>query len=277
VTENVKAAPFLRWAGGKSKIVGSLKACLPPPASYNRYIEPFLGGGSLFFAVSPKEAILGDLNEDLINCYVQVSMHPYAVWSRLQAHLRSHSRQYYLQLRSRLRNGDALERAARFIYINKSAFNGIYRVNRRGEFNVPYGPTLGGPALPTKVALANASKALRHATLLVASFEETCNLARPGDLVYLDPPYLPAGKSAFFTHYTADRFGERDHKHVAGVFRELDKRGCLLMMSNCDQRIIRALYQGYRVRKLDVTRWLGSDGNRFKARELVITNFRPPI
>jgi DNA adenine methylase len=271
-TEEKALTPFLRWAGGKSKIVSQLAAFVPQPHRYGRYIEPFLGGGALFFSIRPRSSLLADLNRELINCYQQIALHPNQVWRLLQCHKSKHSKRYYYAIRE-LTNGTAIERAARFLYINKTAFNGIYRVNRKGKFNVPYGPSQSGPALPSEEVLMNASKALCNSEFAFGDFEATCSLAKPRDFVYLDPPYPPTSKSANFTHYTADRFGWKDQERVASVFTSLHKMGCLVMLSNSDVRPIRQLYIGFHHHRLQVTRWLGSNGDRFKVHELVITNY----
>ncbi len=268
--------PFLRWAGGKSKIVNQLAQLAPAEGEYTQYIEPFLGSGALFFYLRPKSAILADVNTHLINCYKQVARRPRDVWRFIQDHLRKHSREYYYSVRELgLSEGSPLERAARFIYLNKSAFNGIYRVNRSGKFNVPFGPSLSGPAIPSEARLIAVSHALATAHLSTASFEQTCRQATYGDFVYLDPPYPPLAKSANFTHYTPDRFGIQDQQSVANTFKTLDNKGCRVMLSNSDQEHIRALYRGFRITNLEVTRWLGSNGKRFRVNEIVVTNYDP--
>jgi len=276
--ECFKPVPFLRWAGGKSKLVGKLSELSPPSGSYRRYIEPFLGSGALFFRLLPSEAILADANKHLINCFRQVKASPSEVWDYLQVHMKNHSKEYYLSIRrDALERGNPVERAAAFIYLNKAAFNGIFRVNRSGQFNVPYGPSQSGPAIPSKERLIAASAALSQATLLAASFELTCDRASSGDFVYLDPPYPPIDQTSYFTHYTANRFSMDDQIQVSKSFRELDRRGCLVMLSNSDQPRIRSLYKGFYINELKVTRWLGSNGKRYQVDEIVITNFDPNI
>ncbi len=268
--------PFLRWAGGKSKIVRFLAAFLPPWNSYARYFEPFVGAGALFFFIGPREAVLSDLNEDLINCYRQVARCPVEVCNLLQVPRELDCKEYYYHIRSRdPEKLKPIDRAARFIYLNKAAFNGIYRVNQQGKFNVPYGPSVNGPALPKESLLEAVSNLLKRAKLLVADYRKVCELARRGDFVYLDPPYPPTNGTAYFTHYTADRFSWSDQEEVSKVFRDLDRRGCLVMMSNSDREEIRSMFQGYYMQRLNVIRWVGSNGNRFRARELVVTNYSP--
>lgn len=268
--------PFLRWAGGKSKIVGLLAQYLPPIGSYDRYFEPFLGAGALFFFLGPNKAVLSDLNRDLINCYKQVAKNPTRIGGFLKTHRELNNKDYYYLVRSQNpKTLTPLEQAARFIYLNKAAFNGIYRVNRRGKFNVPYGPSVKGPALPDGERLRDASSLLKNAELLVGDYREICSMAKRGDFIYLDPPYPPTNGTACFTHYTPNRFGWRDQEEVSKVFRKLDKKGCLVMMSNSDRKRIRLMFNGFYTKRLRVTRWLGSNGNRFKVHELVVTNYNP--
>ena len=268
--------PFLRWAGGKSKIVRSLVNFMPTSNSYDRYFEPFVGAGALFFYIGPSKAVLSDLNTDLINCYRQVATHPTEVWNLLQVHREFDSKKYYSHIRSQdLDKLKSIEQAARFIYLNKAAFNGIYRVNQQGKFNVPYGPSFKGPALPKKILLEAASDLLESANILAADYREVCKSAKRDDFVYLDPPYPPTNGTSYFTHYTAKRFNWDDQREVSKVFRNLDRKGCLVMMSNSDREEIRSMFQGYYMQQLNVTRWLGSNGDRFKVHEIVVTNYNP--
>ena len=268
--------PFLRWAGGKSKLVKSLVDFVPASNSYGCYFEPFVGAGALFFHMGPREAVLSDINTDLINCYRQIAEHPDKVWNLLQVHREFNSKEYYYQIRSQeLKKLKPIEQAARFIYLNKAAFNGIYRVNRQGVFNVPYGPSSKGPALPKKSLLEVASGLLKRVNLLAADYREVCKSAKRNDFVYLDPPYPPTNGTAYFTHYTADRFNWDDQREVSKVFRNLDRRGCLVMMSNSDREEIRSMFQGYYMQQLNVIRWIGSNGDRFKVNEIVVTNYNP--
>ena len=169
----------------------------------------------------------------------------------------------------------AEERAARFIYLNKAAFNGIYRVNTNGYFNVPYGPSFNGPAIPSKEALILAGRCLLKAKIWTGDFEEVLANASSGDFVYLDPPYPPLSNTAYFTHYSPERFSWNDQKRVAGVFAELSKRGCLVMLSNSDQERVTSLYRRFYISRLNVVRWLGSNGDRFRVREILVTNYNP--
>ena len=268
--------PFLRWAGGKQKLVTSLVPLSPPEDSYSRYFEPFFGGGSVFFRLLPKNSVIGDINEELCNCYEQVRTNVEDVISKLRRYAKLDSREFYYRIRARSTDAmSAAGRAARFIYINKAAFNGIYRVNSAGKFNVPYGPSQNGPAIPQPDHLRNAAKALRHTRVQSGDFEAILAEAAQGDFIYLDPPYPPRSATAYFTHYSAKRFSWEDQKRVARVYQDLDRRGCFVMLSNAGQKRTIELYQGYNIRRLTATRWLGSNGDRYRVHEIVVTNYTP--
>jgi DNA adenine methylase len=247
----------------------------PEPSSFNKYYEPFLGAGSLFFALKPEVAILGDINSELINCYTQIAASPTTISKLLLKYERRHSREFFYSIRRIPREEmSAHEQAARFVYLNKAAFNGIYRVNLQGVFNVPYGPTIAGLSLPKPKALVEIGERLQQETLRAVDFAECVRDARTGDFVYLDPPYPPQSKTAFFTHYSSDRFGWEQQKRVAQVFECLSNRGCLVMLSNADQKEVVSLFKGFRINRLNTLRWLGSNGDRFAAREIIVTNYR---
>jgi len=266
--------PFLRWAGGKQKVVKYLLPCVPPCTSYKKYFEPFLGGGSLFFALGPEEAILSDVNTDLINCYQQVARFPKAVNTLLRRYALKDSRAFYEKIRTDYRNNlTAKQRAALFIYLNKAAFNGIYRVNKIGQFNVPYGPSASGISLPSEDQLIAASRSLRRAKLATGDFEKILKTAVAGDFIYLDPPYPPRNSTSFFTHYSADRFEWEQQIRVARIFQELADRGCFVMLTNSDQKKIIELYRLFNITRLNVRRWIGSNGDRSHVGEIVVTNY----
>jgi DNA adenine methylase len=267
--------PFLRWAGGKQRLVRHLLQYTPEPTSFNTYYEPFLGAGSLFFALKPQKSILGDINLELINCYAQIAASPTTISNLLMKYERRHSREFFYKIRSIPTDEmTAIERVARFIYLNKAGFNGIYRVNLQGIFNVPYGPTIAGLSLPKPAALVEIGGRLQQTTLRAIDFAECVRDARKGDFVYLDPPYPPQSETAFFTHYSSERFGWEQQKRVADAFECLSNRGCLVMLSNADQKEVVSLFKGFRISRLDTLRWLGSNGDRFAVREIVVTNYR---
>lgn len=269
--------PFLRWAGGKQRVVTSLLPFVPASGEYRSYFEPFLGGGSLFFAVQPHAAVLSDVNAELMICYQQVAKNHIEVADLLEWYRQQDSREFFYRVRKMDHSKMLLsERAARFIYLNKAAFNGIFRVNRMGQFNAPYGPSIRGPAIPSTQTLAAAAYALNRATLVTGDFEQALEGASDGDFVYLDPPYPPRSRTAFFTHYSADRFGWDQQMRVARVFEELADRGCRVMLSNIDQCEVIQLYRKFQISRLSVVRWLGSNGDRFRVREIIVTNYVQP-
>jgi DNA adenine methylase len=211
-----------------------------------------------------------------MNCYKQISRAPLKVSRALRRYQQRDSESFYYRVReSLISTVNAIERAARFIYLNKTAFNGIYRVNKKGQFNVPYGPSMGGTALPSLARLRAASFCLRNARILSGDFEDIVEQASQNDFVYLDPPYPPRSDTACFAHYSSARFDWGEQERVARVFRKLATKGCLVMVSNADQKRIISLYRSFRIRRLNTVRWLGSNGDRFGVREIVVTNYDP--
>lgn len=269
-----RVAPILRWIGGKRQLVDHLVAFLPADIANLTYREPFLGAGWLFFALNPRKAILSDANEHLINCYESVR----DCWDEIARHLRRHisrdSEDYYYRVRLKYNSAPfSAEQAARFIYLNKACFNGIFRVNQKGNFNVPYG-WKDRPAVPNADQLRRASDVLRRASLHALSFEQALRSVSRNDFVYLDPPYPPLnGETAYFTHYTKDRFDDADQRRLAAIVRTLDKRSCRFMMTNADTAVIRGLYRGFRIYRLPVTRFVTCKSRKHQVYELVITNY----
>lgn len=267
--------PFLRWAGGKQHLLARMARFLPNDVRERRYFEPFAGAASMFLAVKPKIGNLSDANERLISCFTQVRDNPDLVAHYLLEHARQNSERYYYEVRDRFnRSKDSPAQAARFIYLNKACFNGIFRVNQAGLFNVPYGHK-EPPALPTRADLRRASRALAGVALTIAVFAEALADADEGDFVYLDPPYPPLNGTSYFTHYTANRFDWDDHAELADLFHELSDRGCLVMMSNADLPRIRGIIAGYPIHDLDVTRFITCRTVKHKVREIVVTNYDP--
>jgi DNA adenine methylase len=271
-----KIGPFLRWAGGKRQLRKTLLTFLPEDIGQRTYREPFLGGGSLFFAIQPKSAVLSDANEHLIRCYELVRDEPGLVARYLQSHAAKDGEGYYYRVREEYnRSQFSAAQAARFIYLNKTCFNGIFRVNAQGKFNVPYGRK-ESPAIPSDNDLVAIADILKDTSLKASSYEKALEDASKGDFIYLDPPYPPLNGTAYFTHYTSDRFSEEDQKNLAERVHELDRCGCLLMISNADTPLIRRLYKKYELISLPVIRYLTCKCVRHKVKELVITNYAPP-
>jgi len=246
---------------------------LPTDSAHRTYYEPFLGGGALFFALRPKEAVLADANEHLIRCYEFVRDNPDRVNACLRGHARDTCEVHYYEIRDTYnRTSFSAAQAARFIYLNKTCFNGIFRVNIRGDFNVPYG-WKEPPSLPSLAHLRAAGEALGHADLVAASFEDTLRMAGPDSFVFLDPPYPPLNGTSYFTHYTADRFGEENQRRLAAAVGELSSTGAAVMMTNADLPIIRKLYRGFHLSRLSVTRSITCKKKKHHVGELIITNY----
>ncbi len=238
-----------------------------------KYHEPFVGAASLFLAVQPERAILSDANAHLIACYKWIRNSPDLVAEYLQKHRGNNSEKYYYQIRDLYnRTESSAAQAARFVYLNKACFNGIFRVNTEGEFNVPYGKK-EPPAIPTREELQAVGKLLKGTTLHARTFESALEDVEKGDFVYLDPPYPPLNGTAYFTHYTAERFGEADQKKLATAVKNLDKRGAKFMMSNADTKLIRRIYSGNTFFEVSVIRFVSCKAKKHKAKELIITNY----
>jgi DNA adenine methylase len=269
---SVGKLPFLKWAGGKTQLLRQFAPFIP---SHDRYYEPFVGGGAMFFHLQPPFAVLADSNPHLINCYAMVRDQPRALVALLEQLRAEHGESHYYDMRARYNASDVepLERAALFIYLNKTGYNGLYRENARGLFNVPYG-RYRQPAIFDETALLEASRLLRHARLMVAPFDKSVGEAGRGDFVYFDPPYQPLSRTSRFTSYTRDAFGEDDQARLAATYRKLHRRGCLLMLSNSDAPLVRELYRDFTVHEVRALRAINCQASgRGAVNELVIVNY----
>lgn len=262
--------PFLKWAGGKSRLVPILRKCVP--RNFGRYFEPFLGGGALFFNLLPASAVLGDSNCELIHCFQTVRDRPDDVIEYLRT--LTVSREEYYRIRDI--NPETLSgaaRAARFIYLNKTCFNGLYRVNKRGRFNTPFGQ-YSKVVLADSESLLSASRALRDAELRCEDYSSVAKNALAGDFVYLDPPYLPVGKYSDFKRYTEKQFYESDHEKLAEVFRLLSLKGCYVLLSNSHHEKIANLFGGFYQVTVSMPRFINCRGDgRGAVKELLISNY----
>lgn len=267
----VKAKPFIKWAGGKGQLLSQYETYFPK--DFLNYMEPFLGGGAVYFHLAPDRAILSDINEELINTYHMVRDNVGELLLSLRTH--KNEKEYYYKIRAlNPLNLSPVERASRFIYLNKTCYNGLYRVNRKGQFNVPFG-RYKNPLICNKEGLCNASEALQRAELLVKDFDEiTLERAKSNDFIYFDPPYFPLSETSSFTSYASNGFGLEEQVKLANVFKELNKRGCFLMLSNSSVPIIRKLYQEFRIIEVHASRAISCKGEgRGRITELLILNY----
>lgn len=275
-TERAVAKPFLKWAGGKTQLLPQLLPLLP--ARFRRYHEPFVGSGALFFRVNAERTLddvfLSDSNAALIELYQIVRDHVDDLVTSLAQH--RNEADYFYQTRGLDPAGlTPVERASRFIYLNKTCYNGLFRLNRSGRFNVPFG-RYRNPDIVNDAGLRTASRALQDVQLSAGSFETCLERALPGDFLYFDPPYHPVSTTARFTAYTGLSFGERDQQQLRDVFAELDRRGCLVMLSNSDTELIRSLYRDYTIRTVTAKRAINSvPDRRGPVNEVIVTNYLP--
>jgi DNA adenine methylase len=269
------AGPIVKWVGGKTKLLPEIERRMP--TSYRRYFEPFFGGGALFFHIQPQTAILGDYNRDLINMYRCVSWNVEGVLRRLQSHRRRHDKTYYYATREAWNDPNKswgnVERAATFIYLNKTCFNGLWRVNKKGEFNVPMG-RYKSPSIYRPDAVRSASKLLRRTELFRGGYLDCVERAESGDFIYFDPPYHPINATSKFVSYTAGNFSEADQEELARTARMLSDRGCAVMLSNNDTPFIRKIYEGFKIEQVMCPRAINSKASaRGAVPEVLIRNY----
>ncbi|HOV78590.1 MAG TPA: DNA adenine methylase [Bacillota bacterium] len=271
-----KFKPILKWAGGKSKTVNQLSKYFP--ADFRNYHEPFVGGGAVFFHLYPDIksrgalAFLSDNVEELINLYEVVRDDVDTLIEITKRHI--YDKDYYYKIRS-LDPGilSKTEKASRILYLNKTCFNGLYRVNSKGQFNVSFGDYVN-PVIVDEEALRDASEAFKHAVLFSGDFELVLRNAQAGDFVYMDPPYVPLSATSNFTSYTPGSFGEEQHCRLREVFEELKNKGCYVMLSNSDTEFVRRLYRGCNIRTVNALRAINSDiTKRGAVKELVILSY----
>ena len=273
--ETPYSRPFLKWAGGKTQLLPQLARFYPPRGSVKRYIEPFLGSGAVFFhfkaMVEPKSAILWDNNRELVETFQAVRDDVGQVIKLLRKYQKQHGKDFFLSMRKKAPQSLAAK-AARLIYLNKTCFNGLYRVNSRGVFNVPFGKYTN-PGIFNEEGLRRAAELLHGARIEAEDFRFLKVEAKKNDFIYFDPPYHPRSKTSYFTAYTRDSFGEEDQRKLADLYRRLDKKGCLLMLSNSDTPLIRELYKDFDIREVSARRNINSKADRRGSIcELVVLN-----
>ncbi|MBV9121031.1 MAG: DNA adenine methylase [Chloroflexi bacterium] len=271
--QRLEAGPIVKWAGGKGQLLAQLDPFFPDPRSYRRYFEPFLGGGAVFFHLQPRQAVLSDLNDELINVYEVVRDQLDALLDSLRRH-RDDSEYFYYVRELAPNELTPVRRASRFIFLNKRCYNGLYRVNSKGRFNVPIGRYKNPPRIFDEANLKNVSALLRTADLRVAPYELAIARAGRGDFVYLDPPYQPLSATANFTRYTTASFDEEAQVRLAQALDELDQRGGRFLLNNHDTPLQRRLYSRFKIDVAMASRMINSRADkRGGVAELIVTNY----
>ena len=276
-----KAAPFVKWAGGKRQLLSQIKERLPE--QFNNYYEPFVGGGAVIFELLPENALINDINRALINTYRQIRDYPEEFIDKIKVLDEGMDNNiekldtYYYSLREQyndklMKEEFDMEMATLFVYINKHCFNGLYRVNKKGLFNVPYNNSRK-TSVDEKVILG-VSKYLKGVTIKEGDFEEACSYAKRGDFVFIDSPYAPLSPNSF-DDYTKEGFDINSHRRVSKVYDELTARGCYCMLTNHNTELINKLYsnKGYKIDVVDVKRMINSDASNRVGKEVIICNY----
>ncbi len=274
-----KARPFLKWVGGKGQILNQLEVFFPK--KFNNYFEPFVGGGAVFFHLKPERAYLNDVNSTLMHTYKLIKNEPEKLIKGLDSLEKKYKtledskrKDFFLDVRSKYNDSlDNFERSVYLIFLNKTCFNGMYRENSKGGFNVPFG-SYKNPKILDRENLNSVSQSIKKATLLNKDFVEAVKNAKRGDFIYLDPPYYPINKTSQFTTYSKNNFLEKEQVRLKDLFVELDKRGCFVLLSNSNTEFIRRLYNGYKQEEILAGRSINSVGSkRGKILELAVRNY----
>jgi len=266
--------PIVKWVGGKRQLMFELLKNMPK--THNRYFEPFIGGGALFFELQPEKAYISDMNEELINLYSVVRDNVYDLIADLNKH--EISKEYFLEIRNldrtdEYKNLSNVQRASRFVYLNRTCFNGLYRVNSQGQFNVPFG-NYKNPRIVDKNNLLNCSELLKNTEINCADFSEILTKVKKGDFVYFDPPYVPLNETSSFTSYTKDGFDIDMQFKLREVCDELDSMGVMFMLSNSDTKFVNELYSNYEIKKVFASRAVNANAEgRGKITEVLVRNY----
>ncbi len=264
--KDVAIKPFLKWAGGKTQLLKELHKHVPN--NFNKYIEPFIGGGAMFFSLNPNESIIADSNEELVITYRQVK----EAVERVIEHLETfeHNEEFYYNIRSL--DPNELEhsyRAARLIYLNKTCFNGLYRVNKKGQFNVPYGK--GNGSFLNVEVLRNASEFLAETTIIKGDYLDVLTeFATEGDFIFLDPPYYPVGKYSDFKRYTKEFFYHDNQVELKQEFDRLVNMGCKVVLTNSDHEVILDLYSDYEIDIIETRRMISSNSKTRTGKDIIV-------
>ncbi|VLU62518.1 modification methylase [Streptococcus pneumoniae] len=276
--KKVTLQPFTKWTGGKRQLLPVIRELMPK--TYNRYFEPFVGGGALFFDLAPKDAVINDFNAELINCYQQIKDNPQELIEILKVHQEYNSKEYYLDLRSadrdeRIDMMSEVQRAARILYMLRVNFNGLYRVNSKNQFNVPYG-RYKNPKIVDEELISAISVYINNNQLeiKVGDFEKATVDVRTGDFVYFDPPYIPLSETSAFTSYTHEGFSFADQVRLRDAFKRLSDTGAYVMLSNSSSALVEELYKDFNIHYVEATRTNGAkSSSRGKISEIIVTNY----
>ena len=266
--------PIVKWVGGKRQLMFELLKNMPK--SYNRYFEPFIGGGALLFELQPDNAYISDMNEELINLYQVVRDNVDELIVDLQKH--DISKEYFMEIRNidrteEYQNWSDVQKASRFIYLNRTCFNGMYRVNSKGEFNVPFGH-YKNPRILDENNLINCSNLLQGIEIKHADFSEILKKVKKGDFVYFDPPYVPLSETSSFTSYTKEGFDIDMQFKLRDVCDELDTMGVNFLLSNSDTKLVNDLYENYNIKKVFASRQINANADgRGKITEVLVRNY----
>ncbi|CAD5927771.1 DNA adenine methylase [Planktothrix agardhii] len=284
--KNPLVKPFLKWAGGKRQLLPEILRYLPKNIGKTTYFEPFLGGGALLFELQPKQAIVNDSNRELINCYRVIKDNVEELIEVLKVHKAKNSKEYfdYLRERDRLKQYNKfsdIQKAARIIYLNKTCYNGLFRVNSKGQFNVPFG-SYKNPNILDEAVLRGVNDYLnqKSVTFLNRDFAEAVKDAKKGDFVYFDPPYDPVSNTASFTGYDINGFNQNEQRRLKQVVDELTEKGCNVMLSNSATDFILDLYKDhkYTIETVSATRSINSNAlKRGKINEVLVLNYVPKL
>ena len=276
-----KPKPFIKWVGGKRQLLKQFRELnLYPPECFNpesnTYFEPFVGGGAVFFDLLPKHAELSDTNRELVMTYNVIKDNVDGLIKSLKKHI--YNKEYYLGVRAQdINELSDIDVASRFIFLNRTGFNGMYRVNKSGQFNVPFG-RYKNPLICDENNLRKVSEALQGITITHRDYKDVLELAKIGDFIYFDPPYYPLNPTSSFTAYTAKGFFEKEQIELRDTFVKLHERGCFVMLSNSDTPFINELYselEGVSINKIIAGRAINSKGSkRGKINEVLITNYQ---
>ena len=275
----IKGKPFVKWAGGKRQIIDKLLEYAPK--EFNTYYEPFVGGGALLFELSPKNAVINDSNKELMNVYdcIKDENKFVKMCRELNHYETNHSEEFYYEIRNKDRDKTKFnkivdyKRAARTIYLNKSCFNGLYRVNSKNEFNVPFNKKTKVNTYDSQnLGIIHSYLNFNNIKTLCIDFEESVKDAKKGDFIYFDPPY--DSDTSSFTSYTEDGFGKKEQERLAKVYKDLTDRGCYVMLSNNNTKLVNELYKDYNIHVIKAKRNINSNGaKRGKVEEVIITNY----